>query len=144
MPSEARQKKIMEKLNRAQKCSILGPQNLGSGGPGPPGPPPGSAPELCINICYDIFLEQVCCELNLGGNKRMLVIKGLFTQCDNICDNVKFLLMQVMGSMATNGSVHTDTCISDFYCDLDISGEVIIWPCRWRTVWMVLKKSCQL
>ena len=41
MPSEARQKKIMEKLNRAQKCSILGPQNLGSrGGPGPPGPPP--------------------------------------------------------------------------------------------------------
>ena len=46
MPSEARQKKIVEKLNRAQKCSILGPQNLGSGGgPGPPGPPPGSAPE---------------------------------------------------------------------------------------------------
>ena len=41
MLSEARQKKIMEKLNRAQKCSILGPQNLGSGGgPGPPGPPP--------------------------------------------------------------------------------------------------------
>ena len=40
MPSEARQKKIMEKLNRAQKCSILGPQNLGSGGgPGPQGPP---------------------------------------------------------------------------------------------------------
>ena len=37
MPSEARQKKIMEKLNRAQKCSILGPQNLGSGGPGGPG-----------------------------------------------------------------------------------------------------------
>ena len=32
MPSEARQKKIMEKLNRAQKCSILGPQNLGSRG----------------------------------------------------------------------------------------------------------------
>ena len=37
----------------------------------------------------------------------MLVIKGLFTQCDNICDNVKFLLMQVMGSTATNGSVRT-------------------------------------
>ena len=43
MLSEARQKKIMEKLNRAQKCSILGPQNLGRGGPGPRGPP-GSAP----------------------------------------------------------------------------------------------------
>ena len=40
MLSEARQKKIMEKLNRAQKCSILGPQNLGSGGGGP-----GSAPD---------------------------------------------------------------------------------------------------
>ena len=40
MPSEVRQKKIVEKLNRAQKCSILGPQNLGSGGgPGPRGPP---------------------------------------------------------------------------------------------------------
>ena len=37
MLSKARQKKIMEKLNRAQKCSISGPQNLGSGGgPGPP------------------------------------------------------------------------------------------------------------
>ena len=40
MPSEARQKKIVEKLNRAQKCSILGPQNLGSGGARAPGPPP--------------------------------------------------------------------------------------------------------
>ena len=30
----------MEKLNRAQKCSFLGPQNLGSGGgPGPRGLP---------------------------------------------------------------------------------------------------------
>ena len=36
MPSKVRQKKIMEKLNRAQKCSILGPQNLGSRGGGPP------------------------------------------------------------------------------------------------------------
>ena len=40
MPSEARQKKIMEKLNRAQKCSILGPQNLGSGGARAPGAHP--------------------------------------------------------------------------------------------------------
>ena len=45
MPSEARQKKIMEKLNRAQKCSILGPQNLGlGGGARAPVAPPGSAP----------------------------------------------------------------------------------------------------
>ena len=35
MPSKARD----------QKCSILGPQTLGSiGGPGPRGPPPGSSP----------------------------------------------------------------------------------------------------
>ena len=33
-------KKIRKKLDRASKWSILGPQNLGSGGgPGPPGPP---------------------------------------------------------------------------------------------------------
>ena len=32
----------MEKLNRAQKCSILGPQNLGSGGASGP---LGSAPD---------------------------------------------------------------------------------------------------
>ena len=48
MPSEARQKKIMEKLNRAQKCSILGPQNLGSRGARAPGPP-GSAPHCTIS-----------------------------------------------------------------------------------------------
>ena len=47
MPSEARQKKIMEKLNRAQKCSILGPQNLGSReGARASGAPPGSAPGI--------------------------------------------------------------------------------------------------
>ena len=57
MPSEARQKKIMEKLNRAQKCSILGPQNLGSGGPGPPGPPPGSAPENMLQNEYTLLLH---------------------------------------------------------------------------------------
>ena len=57
MPSEARQKKIMEKLNRAQKCSILGPQNLGSrGGPGPPGPPPGSAPDY-LNETIFLFIQ---------------------------------------------------------------------------------------
>ena len=39
----------MEILNRAAKCSILGPQNLGSGGgPGPRGPPPGSAAEAFV------------------------------------------------------------------------------------------------
>ena len=45
MPSEARQKKYKEKLNRAQNCSILGPQNLGSGGTRAPRAPHESAPE---------------------------------------------------------------------------------------------------
>ena len=43
MLSEARLKKNTEKLKRALKSSILGPQNLGSGGP--PGPPE-SAPVM--------------------------------------------------------------------------------------------------
>ena len=55
MLTKARPKEIMEKLNRAQRCSILGPQNLGSRGARPPGPPasaPGSfdhpAPRVCM------------------------------------------------------------------------------------------------
>ena len=47
-------KKIMEKLNRAQKCSILGPQNLGSGGARAPGAPPGSAPAVCPSVCLSV------------------------------------------------------------------------------------------
>ena len=54
MPSEARQKKIIEKLNRAQKWSILGPQNLGSGGgPGPPGPP------LDPHLSHVLYLHKI-------------------------------------------------------------------------------------
>ena len=66
MPSEARQKKIMEKLNRAQKCSILGPQNLGSGGgPGPRGPPPpGSAPEGIVNCRSMVITSKVLISCN--------------------------------------------------------------------------------
>ena len=72
MPSEARQKKIMEKLNRAQKCSILGPQNLGSGGgPGPRGPP-GSAPELAS---YRRKCSTTCLFLLRTSNSR--------THCQN-------------------------------------------------------------
>ena len=56
MLSEERQKKIMEKLNRAQKCSILGPQNLGSGGARAPGAPPGSAPVTATQLLgYLVF-----------------------------------------------------------------------------------------
>ena len=70
MPSEARQKKIMEKLNRAQKCSILGPQNLGSrGGPGPRAPPRirSHGSHFCVNnICFGKIL-------NILGQKPALI-----------------------------------------------------------------------
>ena len=43
----------MEKLNRAQKCSILGPQNLGSGGgPGPRAPPLDPHLKLMNSFCF--------------------------------------------------------------------------------------------
>ena len=29
-----------------------------------------------------------------------------------------------MGSVATNGSIHMDICISDFYCNIDLNGEL--------------------
>ena len=50
--------------------------------------------------------------------------------------------MQVIGSMATNGSVHMDTCVSDFYCDMDLNGAVISFleavadaPCKWTIMY---------
>ena len=62
MLSEARQKKIMEKLNRAQKCSILGPQNLGSRrGSGPPGPPD---PHLNAVFIFDAVCPVKYCEFS--------------------------------------------------------------------------------
>ena len=84
MPSEARQKKIMEKLNRAQKCSILGPQNLGSGGgPGPPGPP--LDPHLvcvcvfvcvCVCVCQNLYaadrLASMSISVQAGWNKEKI------------------------------------------------------------------------
>ena len=61
----------MEKLNRAAKCSILGPQNLGSGGgPGPPGPPPGSAAGLYRFVCQGVLpssLSPSCLSLTAAA-----------------------------------------------------------------------------
>ena len=80
MPSEARQKKIMEKLNRAQKCSILGPKNLGSGGA--PGAPPGYAPaNKDFTYIFDLSLSSgsplrtgiVCC---VGSPVRLFWTSG--------------------------------------------------------------------
>ena len=57
MPSEARQKKIMEKLNRAQKMLNFGASKPRvKGGARAPGAPPGSAPEYLgrTNQVYSI------------------------------------------------------------------------------------------
>ena len=50
----------MKKLNRTQKCSILGPQNLGSReGPGPWPPPPD--PHLsCMQVFVDTERKLMC------------------------------------------------------------------------------------
>ena len=42
----------------------------------------------------------------------------------------QFFLTQAMGSMAINGAVQTDNGINDFYCDIDLNGEVIFLSCR--------------
>ena len=57
-------KKIMEKLNRAQKCSILGP----SGGPGPPGPPPDPHLVLSRNKLKTFLTTALC----LSHEQRMV------------------------------------------------------------------------
>ena len=44
----------MENLNRAQKCSILGPQNLGSGGTQASRAPSGSTPGTQTDV-HHIF-----------------------------------------------------------------------------------------
>ena len=52
----------MEKLNRAQKCSILGPQNLGSGGP-----PLG--PHLVSSIPFEHIDSEMNEECNFDKNQ---------------------------------------------------------------------------
>ena len=94
MPSEARQKKIMEKLNRAQKCSILGPQNLGSrGGPGPRGPPldPHLLNELALPYCH----FHSSCSINHCLMYRMTSIQFRSKVCDN---DTTMLLTIILGS----------------------------------------------
>ena len=50
MLSEVRQKKIMEKLDRAQKCSLLGPQ---------PQPAPPPHPDPLVKLGQNINFEKV-------------------------------------------------------------------------------------
>ena len=55
----------MDKLKRAQKCSILGPQNLGSKGGGGG---VGSAPEMCNIYPYIFPMWQIMLSLCLFHN----------------------------------------------------------------------------
>ena len=50
MPSEVRQKKNMEKLNRAQNAQFWGLKTWGEGGTQAPRAPPGSAPGSIVNV----------------------------------------------------------------------------------------------
>ena len=73
MPSEARQKKIMEKLNRAQKCSILGPQNLGSrGARAPEAPPDPHLHNVFMLFNYFKYVTYVNFILNMQGHVLFL------------------------------------------------------------------------
>ena len=51
---------------------------------------------------------------------------GPVTRFDNVSHNVNFFTTQAMGSIATYGSVYMDTCVSEFYCDIDLNNEVIL------------------
>ena len=69
-----------------------------------------------------------------------LTYYGPFTRYDNV--NI-FFLTQAMDSVAKNGSVHIHTCISIFFCDMDITLLVIIakysFPIRkWALLYQVL------
>ena len=51
----------------------------------------------------------------------------------------QLFMMQAIGSMATDCSVHMDTIVLDFSCNMDLDGKVIFWCCRRGTVWIGFK-----
>ena len=78
MLSTARQKKIMEKLNRAQKGSILGPQNLGSrGGPGPPGSAPENISSFSTKIKHSWYGAPGAQKLD-SFHPKMQCVRGMY------------------------------------------------------------------
>ena len=76
-----------------------------------------------------IHLRMGCMEVNECSHMKWFCLmngsNGQFTCCNNVGDNVNFFLTPTVGSMATNASVHTHTCVSDFNCNIDLNGEVI-------------------
>ena len=52
---------------------------------------------------------------------QLLCRLKVYSQDPTASATTSFFLAQVMGSMATNGSLHTDTCICDIYCDTDFN-----------------------
>ena len=110
MQSEARQKKIMEKLNRAQKCSILGPQNLGSrGAPGPRGPPPGSAPGQAECLALHSGKQMNKRETQINSNRHVHTLSTyhlLQSDFHQSRRNIKVILRFEV--------VHTATAMTEF------------------------------
>ena len=80
MPSEGRLKKNTEQLKEGLKSSILGPQNLGSGGPGPLGPPLDPLVQRqikmgCIELCECVHTaqRQIALQIPIGFCANLLV-----------------------------------------------------------------------
>ena len=99
-------------------------------------------------------------------NELGISSKGSFTRCENLCNKsidigekhtatslrprdekcVSDVCEQLQSfngvdCTALNGSVHTGTCISKFYCNTDLNSnyDFYIWCCPWRSVWMDFK-----
>ena len=78
----------MEKLNRAQKCSFLGPQNLGSRGVR--APPPGSAPLRSSVFLIDISSQDLIRLFNCIGRHNCL--NGTDSHHMNVCPKLSATL----------------------------------------------------
>ena len=80
MPSKARQKKIIEKLNRAQKCSILGPQNRAPGAPLDPHLFQLIKRSYVIHVILPVAEHQpaqACYGINIGTQNMISFVEGM-------------------------------------------------------------------
>ena len=111
-------KKSREKLNRAQKCSILGLQNIGSrgGARAPGGPPPGSAPVHSIrpvSTAHGMVTKTVyrtlpgslsclsktglCAGLSRGESRKSIVHRWHSTEWSGVHPSFKTLKLWNLG-----------------------------------------------